>query len=80
MIGDGLGVLERAAVLQVGGDAGGSKRVAAGGVGQGGRLRPPLDHLEDVEPRHRLAGQLVPLVHAAEQRPFLSPAMPAALM
>ncbi len=54
VFGDGLGVLEGPAVLQVCGDARSSKGVAAGGVGKGGRLSPPLDHMEDVEPRHRL--------------------------
>src|SRR5207253_1803770 len=31
---------------------------------------PPLDHVEDVEPRHRLVCQLVALVHAAEETPL----------
>src|SRR5260370_39545426 len=52
---NGLGVLKRASVLEIGRDAGGSKRMAASGIGAGGRLGPPLDHMEDVEPRHRLA-------------------------
>src|SRR5260370_750837 len=64
---DGWGVLERTAVLEVGGDPGGSERVAAGGIGQGSRFGPPFDHLEDVEARHQRAHKLVPLVHAAEQ-------------
>src|SRR5260370_17954757 len=43
VIGDGLGVLKCAAVLEVSGDPGSSERVTAGGIGQGGRLGPPLD-------------------------------------
>jgi len=42
MIGDGLGMLEDPAVFEIGCDAGGAKRVAAGRVGQGGGLGPAL--------------------------------------
>ncbi len=48
------------------GDAGGSERVAAGGIGQGSRLDPPLD----VEPRLWCAHKLVPNVDAAEKPPL----------
>ncbi len=37
-------MFERAAILQVGRDAGRPKCVTAGGVGQGGRPCPPFDH------------------------------------
>jgi hypothetical protein len=60
-------MLKCAAVLQVGRDAGSSKCVAASGVGEGGRLRPPLYHVEDVKAGHRFVGELVASVHAAEK-------------
>ena len=40
MIGDGLGVLDGAAVFQIGGNAGGAGGMAAGGVGEAGRQGP----------------------------------------
>ena len=46
VIGDALGVLQRPAVFKIGGNAGGAKGMAAGRVGQGGGLRPALDHVE----------------------------------
>jgi len=61
MIRDGLGVLERTAIKQICRDTSGSECVAAGGVGQSSLLRPPLDHLEDVEPAHCVASELVAL-------------------
>jgi NNP family nitrate/nitrite transporter-like MFS transporter len=62
-----LRVLQRAAVLQVGTDAGGTKCVAAVGLGQGGASGSPLDHREDILPRHRILGQLVSLSDRPEQ-------------
>src|SRR5580704_10165729 len=60
-------MLKSSTILQVSGDAGGSKRVAAGGVVEGGCFSPALDHMEDVEPRHYLVGEPVALVYAAEK-------------
>jgi len=68
---DGLGVLERPAILQIRRDTGSPEGVATGGIGEGGGLRPPLDHLEDVKPRHGLVRELVPLVHTAEETPLV---------
>jgi len=76
VIGDGLGMLKSSTILQVSGDAGGSKRVAAGGIGEGGHLSSPLDHVEDVEPRHCLVRKPVAFVHAAE-KPLLGVASDA---
>jgi hypothetical protein len=56
-----LGVLQRATVPKVGGDSGSAKGMTAGGVGQGGSLRPPLDHVKHVTAYHRIAGELVAL-------------------
>ena len=71
MVGDGLGVLERAPIFEICGDAGRTESVTARGVGQAGGLGATLDHVQHVEPRHRIVGQLVALAHAAKQRPFL---------
>jgi hypothetical protein len=46
--------------------AGGAKRMATGGIGQGGGLRSAPDHVQHVESRHRLVAQPVALAHAAE--------------
>ncbi len=53
---DLLGVLERAAVLQIGGNPGRPKSMATGGVGQGGALGPPLDHVKHVTASDRIGG------------------------
>ncbi len=45
--------------------------MTTGGIGEGGGLRPPLDHLEDVKPRHGLVRELVPLVHTPEEPPLV---------
>ena len=66
VIGDGLGVLQRPAIFEIGGDAGGAKRMAAGRVGQAGGLGPALDHVEHIEPRHSLFAQPLALAHAPE--------------
>jgi len=80
MIGDGLRVLQRPAVFEIGGDAGGAKRMAASRVGQAGGLGPALDHVEHIEPGHSLFTQPLALAHAPEQWPLLSRAIPAALI
>jgi len=46
---------QRAAVLQVGGDAGAAKSVVAHFGGDAGCLRPPPHHLPGVDPIERLA-------------------------
>ncbi len=61
-------MLERAAVLKIGCNPGRAKSVAAGGVGQGGRLGPPLDHVKNVAARDRVIGQLIALFKAPKQR------------
>src|SRR5260370_19981835 len=71
MIGDGLGMLEGPAVFEIGCDAGGAKRVAAGRVGQGGGLGPALDHVQHIESRHGLFAKPLALAHTTEQWPFL---------
>src|SRR5229473_6140214 len=71
MIGDGLGMLEGPAVFEIGCDAGGAKRVAAGRVGQGGGLGSALDHMEYVESGHGFFAEPLALTHAAEQGALL---------
>ena len=71
MVGNGLRVFQRAAVFEIGRYAGGSKRVATGGVGQGGDRRSPLDHMQHVKARQtpfRLDGYLCP--HCGTGLPF----------
>ena len=58
---DLLSVLQRAAVLKVCRNTGCAKSVTARGVGKGGSLGPPLDHVEHVAADHRIAGELVAL-------------------
>ena len=43
-------VLDGAAILQVGGDAGGAKRVAASGPGQASLLGAAFDHRQHIQP------------------------------
>jgi hypothetical protein len=45
--------------------------VTAGGVGQGGCLRSPFDHGQNVLPRHRILSEPVSLPNRPEERPFL---------
>src|SRR5216684_1039390 len=78
MIGDGLGMLEGPAVFEIGCDASGAKRVAAGRVGQGGGLGPALDHVQHVESGHGLFAKPLALAHARNNGPFLSLAILAA--
>jgi hypothetical protein len=66
-----LRMFERTAVLEVGGDASSTKCVAAGGIGQGGRLSPPFDHRQDIFPPHRIVSKFVSFPNRAEERPFL---------
>src|SRR5215472_531693 len=66
-----LGVLKGPAVLQVGGDAGGAKCMTTGGIGQGGSGRAPIDHRQDILPRHRIPGKFVSFPDRAEERSFL---------
>src|SRR5690348_12719182 len=55
--GHGLGVLERAAGLEVGRDAGGAKSVTAN-FGLEARVgRTPPDHAPDIDAVHRQAGE-----------------------
>src|SRR5262249_52292230 len=48
-------------------DACGPKCVTTRGIGEGGSLRPPLYHVEDVKAGHCFVGELVAPVHAAEK-------------
>jgi hypothetical protein len=66
-----LGVLNGAAVLQVGSDARGAERVTASGCRQPCREGPAFDHAEHVGPGHRIIGKLAALVYAAEERTLL---------
>jgi len=66
MRGNLLRVLERTAVLEVSGDSSRSKGVTAGGVGEGGFLGAPLDHIKHVAARHRIDGQPVAPFEAAK--------------
>jgi len=71
MISDGLGVLQGSTVFEIGGDAGGAKRMAASRVGQARDLGPALDHVEHVKPGHGLFAEPFALAHAPKQRPRL---------
>ena len=66
--GDGLGVFDRAAVEQVGGDAGGAEGVAVGGDAQFCLAHPSLDHAEDIDAVHAVRGDGAALGHGAPQR------------
>ena len=68
MRGDLLRMLQRAAVLEIGGNSGRSKSMTAGEVGEGD---PPLYHVKHVSTYHRIAGQLVAPFKRPEQRPRL---------
>jgi hypothetical protein len=72
VVGDGLGVFDGPAVLQVGGNAGRPERVVADGVRQSSGPGPPLDHVEGVPGVNRAVSQyLLPAAYAAEQGAFL---------
>src|SRR5215469_639585 len=66
MRGDLLGVLQGATILQIRGNSSGAKSMTTSGVGQGGPLGPPLDHVEHVAARHGISGEFVALFEAAE--------------
>jgi hypothetical protein len=63
--------IECTAVQQILRYAGSSERMATGGLGESRLLRPPLDHLKDVEPAHCVASEVVSLMRGPKQRPFL---------
>lgn len=67
MVRDHLRLLERAAVFEVLGDAGRPERVAAGGVGERGRKRPPLDHPQHVDARQWFCGDAPLPIDASKQ-------------
>ena len=58
VVGDHRRLLQRAAVLEVGRDAGGAKGVIADPGANARRSRPPLDHRVGIRLRQRRAGQL----------------------
>jgi len=64
-------MLQRPAVLQISRNSGGTKGVAASGIGQGGGLGPPLDHMQHIKAGHRPLAEPIALAHAAEERSFL---------
>ncbi len=68
MGGNGLGVLDRAAVLEIGGDPGGPEGVAVGLVGQPRGSSSTLDHPEDIVSGDPLLRQLPVPVQGAEKR------------
>ena len=68
MGGDGLGVLDTAAVEQVGGDARGPEGVAVGGDAEFGLAHPPLDHAEDIHAAHAVLAEVSVPPHRAPQR------------
>ena len=71
MRGDSLGALERTAIEQVGGDAGGPKGVAIGLTESDGG-DAPLDHPEHIHPAHPVRAESACARHRAPQgRPFL---------
>src|ERR1700724_2334705 len=75
-----LGVLERAAVGKIGGDAGRAKGVAADRCRDAGRRDAPADHPPGVGLAIGLADSVVPLWPRAvrNSQPVRSSAMPAA--
>ena len=68
---DCLSIFHRAAILKVSRDAGCPKRVATGGGGESGSLRPALHHPEHVRARQGIRRQLPMLVDAPKERRFL---------
>jgi hypothetical protein len=71
MIGDGLGMFERTAVLQISRNSGGPNGVAARGIGETGRLTRRLIMCSTLKPGHRPVSEPVGLAHTAEERPPL---------
>jgi hypothetical protein len=68
---DLLSVLKGAAVLEISGNSGGAKSVAAGGVGQGCSLGSPLDYVKNVATFHRIPGQLFAFFEPPEKQSLL---------
>jgi len=68
---DRLRILDGTAVLEVGGDAGGSESVAAGGVGESCFKGPPLYHSQDIGSGQWVLCDLPVSVNTAKQRCFL---------
>src|SRR5229473_7173915 len=54
VVGDGLGVFERAPIFKICGDTGRTESVTTRGVGQAGGPGATLDHVQHVESGHRL--------------------------
>ena len=54
-------VFELAAVAQIGGEAGGSKRVATNIPIEPGILRAPADHAMDIDAVHRVPASIAPI-------------------
>ncbi len=67
MVGDLLGVLDGAAILEVGGDAGGSEGVVADFFGQADGLGSAFDHPPGLDAVHRTGGELTVPVDGAEE-------------
>jgi hypothetical protein len=67
---DLLSVLERAAILQIGRNAGRAESMTAGRVGEAGLLRPTFDHPQHIVGLHPVLRQPVALTNAGEQPTF----------
>jgi hypothetical protein len=80
VIGDGLGMLQCAAILQVSGNSGGSERMTASGVGQASGLCSTLYYVQHVESGHLFIAEPVALAHIAKEGSLLSRVIPAALI
>ena len=79
MVGDGLGVLDGAAVFKIGGDAGCPKRVIANRFGQAKGFGPAFDHVEGIPAGQRAAGHLPVTINRAEDdQPPADPDRPGA--
>jgi hypothetical protein len=61
---DLLGVLKCSLVLKIRRNSAGAERMATSGVGQSGIFCAALYHVENIAPRHRIAGELVSLANA----------------
>ena len=59
---------DRAAIEQIGGDAGGAEGMAVGRHTQFGLAHAPLDHAEDIDAVHAVRGEGAALGHRAPQR------------
>jgi hypothetical protein len=71
VVGDLLGVLDGAAVLEVGGNAGGPEGMIANVSGQADCLGTPFDHPPGVDAVHRPGGHAAVPVDGAEEGGFL---------